>query len=156
MPYRRLLTSHPPAAQGRGCSGTKCYASRSCSQQEQLYLTCGLRLRGSSRQVESLCVASPQNRPTLLNTAALQAATSAIRHNDEPTSDDEADGDEAEAEARGHRAATLQLNKFDFYKHRPEELDSCTLAQFVRSALHSVESSLSFTCCSRPCNSQLL
>ena len=33
---------------------------------------------------------------------------------------------------RGAGACQLQLNKFDFYRHRPEELEHCTLAQFVR------------------------
>lgn len=105
--------------------GTTCFANRACSQQEQLYLTSGLVLREASRVVESLCVAYPQHRPRLLNTAAMQAATAAA-HPDQGSDSDDDDN------ARPQRAQMVQLGKFDYYQHRPEGLKSCTLSQFVR------------------------
>ena len=110
--------------------GATCFANRACSQQEQLYLTSGLPLRASSRQVERLCVAYPEHRPGLLNTAAMQAATTAAF----PDEDSASDAEDNDEESRTRRAAVLQLNKIDFYRHRPEEpeMENCTLAQFVR------------------------
>ena len=103
--------------------GATCFANRACSQQEQLYLTSGLPLRGSSRQVESLFVVYPEHRPGLLNTAAMQAATTAAF----PDEDGASDAEDNDEENRPRRA-------IDTYKHRPEEpeMENCTLAQFVR------------------------
>ena len=108
--------------------GTTCFANRACSQQEQLYLTTGLPLRGASRVVESLCVAYPHKRPGLLNTEAMHAAVSASQPELDVNGDENDDDDDAPVQ----RAAVIQLNKIDFYKYRPLELESCTLAQFVR------------------------
>ena len=111
--------------------GTALLAGRECSQQEQTYLTCGLPLRGSSRQVESLCVAYPEKRPRLLNVSAIHAATTSEAQEEDNPFEDDYDEEEGFGMGRGG-ASTMQLGKFDFYRHRPDDLEHLTLAQFVR------------------------
>ena len=118
--------------------GMACLAAREVSQQEQLYLIAGLPLRSCSRQVESLCVSYPEKRAHLVSTAAMLSASRAEYgrdHAEGNEDDEENDPDDVGIDGRHDRGAgacQLQLNKFDFYRHRPEELEHLTLAPYIR------------------------
>eukprot|EP00884_Botryococcus_braunii_P005448 jgi/Botrbrau1/14904/Bobra.0018s0009.1 len=87
-----------------------CFRHRCHSLQELAYKLCGIAFTGTSRIVETLCVARPDNRPRLVDRWGLAEA-----HENDPDS-----------------PCPFSATKLEFYRFRPQHLEDVCLLHFVR------------------------